>query len=117
MIRALLRAWRDFRRDQAAQQIPVALRISHRSELPDHLDQRRLYLIGDPPKWAVLACPCGTGHQIDLNLSSPGRPRWKVTLDYRNRPSVSPSIHVMSERRCHFWLDHGFIRWCAITNS
>ncbi len=117
MIRALRKAWRRLRSDRSAPHLPAAFRLTDRSELPDDLDPQRLYLIGEPPKWAVLKCPCGTGHQIDLNLSSPGRPRWTVTFDTRSRPSLSPSVNVTGDRRCHFWIRHGHVRWCADTRT
>lgn len=117
MIWALRKAWRQLRRAGSAPHIPAAFRLTHRGELPDHLDPRRIYLIGDPPKWAVLTCPCGTGHQIDLNLCSPRRPRWTVTFDARSRPSLSPSVNVTGDRRCHFWLRHGHVGWCTDTHT
>jgi Family of unknown function (DUF6527) len=92
--------------------IPGAIRVSGRADLPRRLRPGRLYLVGEPAKWAVFRCPCGTGHQIDLNLAHVGRPRWSVEFDPRNRPSLRPSVDVRAERRCHFWLTSGQVRWC-----
>jgi Family of unknown function (DUF6527) len=92
--------------------IPCAIQVGARADLPRRLSPRRLYLVGEPAKWAVFRCPCGTGHQIDLNLAHPGPPRWSVTFDPRNRPSLQPSVDVQAERRCHFWLTSGRVRWC-----
>jgi Family of unknown function (DUF6527) len=96
-------------------QISRVIRLSRRSDLPRRLHPQRLYLIGTPEKWAIFRCPCGTGHQIDLNLAHPGRPRWSVTLDPERRPSLRPSIDVRATRRCHFWLTNGQVRWCQDT--
>jgi hypothetical protein len=92
--------------------IPRAVHVSVRADLPRRLRPRRLYLVGEPAKWAVCRCPCGAGHQIDLNLAHPGLPRWSVAFDSRDRPSLRPSIDVRAERRCHFWLTAGEVRWC-----
>lgn len=92
--------------------IPRAVRVAVRADLPPRLNPRRIYLVGEPAKWAVFRCPCGTGHQIDLNLSHPGRPRWSIAFDARDRPSLRPSVNVQAERRCHFWLTSGEVRWC-----
>jgi len=90
-----------------------AVNFLDRSSLPERLDPRCLYTLGEPPKWAVLRCPCGRGHDIDLNLAHPGRARWHVTHDDRGRPSLTPSVDVRGEhRRCHFWLKNGHVRWC-----
>jgi len=92
--------------------IPGAIHVGGRADLPRRLSPRRLYLVGEPPKWAVFRCPCGAGHQIDLNLAHTGRPRWNVAFNPQNRPSLRPSVDVQAERRCHFWLTSGEVRWC-----
>jgi Family of unknown function (DUF6527) len=92
--------------------IPCAIHLSGREALPQLLNPRCLYLVGEPPKWAIFRCPCGTGHQIDLNLAHAGRPRWNVTFNPQNRPSLRPSVDVQDEERCHFWLTAGEVRWC-----
>ena len=97
--------------------IPHAVHVSARADLPRRLNPRCLYLIGEPAKWAVFLCPCGTGHQIDLNLAHPGLPRWSVAFDSRNCPNLRPSVDVRAERRCHFWLTSGQVRWCGDTTG
>jgi hypothetical protein len=97
-------------------QIPRAIHLDRRANLPRRLHPQRLYLIGTPEKWAIFRCPCGTGHQIDLNLVHPSRPRWSVTLGPEKRPSLRPSIDVRAARRCHFWLTNGEVRWCQDTD-
>lgn len=86
------------------------LRVPSRSEVPDPLPRRAVVLIGSPPKWAVLSCPCGAGHTIDLNLGNRGTTRWIVQRDMP--PSIHPSIDVQDPvGRCHFWLRDGRVRW------
>jgi len=91
--------------------IPCAIHVGGREDLPRLLNPRCLYLVGEPPKWAIFRCPCGTGHQIDLNLAHAGRPRWNVAFNPQNRPSLRPSVDVQDEWRCHFWLTSGEVRW------
>ena len=93
-------------------QMPCAVAVGRRADLPPRLHPSHLYLVGTPAKWAVFRCPCGSGHQIDLNLAHAGRARWTVTLDSQHRPSLRPSIDVRADRRCHFWLMAGEVRWC-----
>ena len=52
--------------------IPRAIHVGGRADLPRRLNPRCLYLVGAPLKWAIFRCPCGTGHQIDLNLAHAG---------------------------------------------
>ncbi len=67
-------------------------------------------LVGSPAKWAVMACPCGQGHTIDLNLAHGDREQWKI--DVWPQPSISPSVDIKDpSRRCHFWLRDGRVRW------
>jgi hypothetical protein len=84
--------------------------VPTRTDVPDPLPRRRIVLVGTPPKWAVFACPCGTGHTIELNLAHPARSRWK--LADRGRPTICPSIDVRRTlRACHFWVRHGRVTW------
>jgi hypothetical protein len=85
--------------------------LAGRNDLPPNLNPRRVYQLGEPGKWAVMTCPCGRGHVIELNLAHPGRARWSVTADAAGAPSVRPSVDVQSEHRCHFWLQSGRIVW------
>lgn len=67
---------------------------------------------GDIEKWACLTCPGGCGNMIALSLNPTRRPKWKVTLDYWNRPTIKPSVHQLNECGCHFWITGGKIDWC-----
>src|SRR5882724_10521576 len=69
-----------------------------------------LVLVGAPAKWAYVACPCGCGQDLALNLMRSHRPHWELRLDKGGRPSLTPSI---SSIICgaHFWLRDGAINW------
>jgi hypothetical protein len=76
-----------------------------------NLNPRRIYKLGEPGKWAVLECPCGKGHTLELNLAHLDRPRWSLTVGIGRRPSLSPSVDFKGNPRCHFWLRDGRIQW------
>lgn len=101
---------RRLRRHPRARYAEVVL-VRGRSDLPVRLHPRRVYQLGDPAKWAVLECPCGRGHVLELNLAHPGRAKWCVVSADGKAPSLSPSIDFKGERRCHFWLREGRVRW------
>ena len=71
-----------------------------------------MYIVGDPSKWLVMECPCGTGHRLSVNLATHAQPRWTVT-ETGGGVSVTPSLDVKQpSRRCHFWIREGRVRWC-----
>lgn len=85
--------------------------VRDRADLPERLNPRRVYQLGEPAKWVVLECPCGRGHVLELNLAHSGRAKWRVGARDGNEPSLSPSVDFKGERRCHFWLREGRVRW------
>lgn len=102
-------AWRRSRLSRSPRYGAV-LRVASRAVLPEATPRRAVMLIGDPPKWVVLACPCGTGHTIDLNIAQAVAARWSIRGDVN--PTISPSIDVKDPAgRCHFWLTRGRVRW------
>jgi hypothetical protein len=80
--------------------------------VPEALDRHVLYLVGaaDAPKWAMMECPCGRGHRLELNLSPASAPRWAVSEE-DGRPTIRPSVDSHGPYHCHFWLRHGRVRW------
>jgi hypothetical protein len=109
------RAVQTYRRARrhARSRITQAVTVPSRADLPDSLHPHRIYLVGGStaPKWALLDCPCGRGHTIELNLANPSRTRWNVTTTNTGEPSVQPSIDHQGEPRCHYWLRAGRIHW------
>jgi hypothetical protein len=59
----------------------------------DKLPKNQVLVVGGPgfKKWAYLRCPCGCGDIIMLSLSNKTRPRWTVSLDFFNRPTIQPT--------------------------
>ena len=88
--------------------------LNARSDLPSELDPKCVYQIGKPGKWAILECPCGRGHQLELNLVHPGRARWRLSSSRPNKtkaPTLRPSVDYLGAKRCHFWLREGRVTW------
>jgi hypothetical protein len=101
------RWWRKTRRRGRVDRL---IELESLSELPRPLG-KSLYIIGSPPKWAILACPCGCGDRIDVNLMKSRSPRWKLTYT-NNQASLDPSLW-MPQEKCgsHFWLRSNRIIW------
>ena len=81
-------------------------------EVPDRLPDRGVVLVGRPGRstWAVFDCPCRAGHRLMVNLDSARHPYWRV--DSLKPLSIRPSIDdITPERRCHFIVRRGKIRW------
>lgn len=87
---------------------------TRRQPYPQELEEGELALVRDEQhdKWACFRCPGGCGQKIQLSLSSQRNPRWNVTLDYLDRPTVSPSVRMTNHCGCHFWLRQGVVTWC-----
>jgi Family of unknown function (DUF6527) len=80
--------------------------------LPEQLPRRVLAIAGDPAAWAVMECPCGTGHQLKVRIHTCGQAAvWDLTHD-DGGPSLYPSVdYDATHRRCHFWLRNGRVTW------
>lgn len=86
-------------------------RLSKRSAVPRHQRRDTLYLVGNPEQWLIFQCPCQRGHDIALTVGSNGS--WTLR-GHRRKPTIHPSVNSLADdRRCHFWLTAGRVRWCA----
>jgi len=107
---ALIDWWR--RRHRNAARINKIRAYPFASALPAQLGRHVLVIAGDPAAWAVMECPCGNGHRVQVRI----RPHrnaavWNLRENGRG-PSLYPSVDFDSaDRRCHFWLDQGRVRW------
>ncbi len=108
LLRYLLLLWRRFwRRDR----LKHVVHLDSRSELPKRLGDSIYIVGGESPKWAVLACPCRCGEQIDVNLMTSRRPNWQLTMR-NDSVTLRPSLWV-PEDKCgsHFWITDNAIKW------
>lgn len=83
-------------------------------ELPDKVEDRKLYAVGESGQYwlAALRCPCGCGEVIQLPMMEGQRPRWTLIEQGKRLPSLSPSVDRTIGCRSHFWLRRGNIHWC-----
>lgn len=61
---------------------------------------------------AGMTCPCGCGRRIEVMLLEGVKPRWDLSVDEQNLPTLNPSVWVANGCRSHFWLRKGLIEWC-----
>ena len=63
------------------------------AELPDSLQQRRFYVIGNAVPWsAAFLCPCGCDEVIHISLLPNDLPSWSVSFNRSSLPTLSPSV-------------------------
>jgi len=88
------------------------VQVSELHDIPDALDPHTVYIAGTEalPKWAVLLCPCPEPHRVTLSLQPTHRFYWRVGQGRRG-PTIRPSIDIHRDRRCHYWILDGDVRW------
>jgi hypothetical protein len=63
-------------------------------------------------KWAVLRCPCGCGHVLNVNLMRTHRPHWTMQIHPDHTVTLLPSLWVKDSKcRSHFCLHRSRIVW------
>jgi hypothetical protein len=94
---------------------PVPLRTFKVEELPDQLDAKKIYVVGENDFWwfAAMLCPCGCGATLHMNLLPDARPRWNLTAHKDSTVSLHPSVWRVKDCRSHFFLRRGLIEWCS----
>lgn len=97
-------AWRPARR----------VRIISGDTLPPNLPKRDLVLTRDgDDDWCVgMRCPCGCGTTIELLVIQEAKPRWDITIDNKQRPTLMPSVWKKTGCRSHFFVRRGRVVWC-----
>lgn len=81
-------------------------------DVPANLS-KNIFLVnrGGVNRWVVLACPCGCGERLDVNLMSNRRPYWRLR-HHRGAVSLLPSLWVPKDRcGSHFWLIRNRVLW------
>lgn len=105
-VKQLLAAWPPWRRWRIVEHVADVDLVDER------IPRKGVVFVGtaDQPKWAVLDCPCRDRHRLIVNLDSGRRPVWRIeTLEPL---SIRPSIDDHTpDRRCHFTIARGRIRW------
>jgi len=90
------------------------LQIFHGDSLPKHLPRRNLVLARENGEdWCVgMRCPCGCGRTIELQVFPEAKPKWRLAIDGKSRPTLHPSVWVKDGCKSHFWLREGRVHWC-----
>lgn len=87
-------------------------------ELPEVLERRTVYLVGDGPEpWsASMICPCGCGAQISLSLLKDDEPSWGARLTPQGKVTLHPSVWRTKGCCSHFVLRDGIVHWARATS-
>jgi hypothetical protein len=100
---------------------PTQIIAAVTSEYPEPSAARAdiLHIVGGRgyQKWAYLSCPCGCGVPIMLSLATKRSPRWQVTIDWLDRPTIKPSVWQTDGCYSHFWVKEGRVEWVADTGK
>jgi hypothetical protein len=93
---------------------PKLYRCVRVNELPDKLEQAKVYLAGEGAYlWvAAMICPCGCRQVIEINLLKQARPCWSAQEHGDGTVSLAPSVWRQKGCRSHFFVRHGRIHWC-----
>ncbi len=86
---------------------------------PQEMEAGVVYLVGSQgfQKWALFRCPGHEEEIIQLSLMPNRRPRWAVTSDFFERPTIDPSVRQLEGSHAHFWVRDGTVAWCADTGK
>jgi uncharacterized protein DUF6527 len=88
------------------------LTVDSRDQVPSQLG-RRIFVIkrGGRNRWVIIACPCGCGDRIEINLMRSVHPHWRLRL-HQGSLSLWPSLWVSSDRcGSHFILVRNRVLW------
>ena len=92
---------------------PITLEIAFVKSIPEHMDERTLYVSMD---YATVAhkCCCGCGKEVVTPLSPTD---WKLTYNGVGI-SLFPSIGNWSfDCQSHYWIDKSAVRWAEQWDS
>src|SRR5262249_39992477 len=94
---------------------PLPLRTVWVDDLPDILEAKRVYIVGEGGHlwFAALLCPCGCGATVHTSFMPDSRPRWTLTVHADGTISLAPSIWRTRGCCSHFFLRRGVIAWCS----
>jgi hypothetical protein len=84
-------------------------------ELPERLDPRSVYVLGEGKHlwFVVMICPCGCKAKLEMSLLADAKPRWRLIEHADGTISLQPSVWRKIGCRSHFFLRRGLIRWSS----
>jgi hypothetical protein len=112
--RSMNSAWRWTRKKWDGIWPDRHIQIIAGDSLPTKLPKRDLVLARDGDEdWCVgMRCPCRCGMKIELLIIPEAKPRWDVSIEAMQRPTLTPSVWVQRGCRSHFFVRKGRVVWC-----
>lgn len=108
-------AWLKFQKEKLLSWLrgDLTVEVQKGDTLPTNFKKVNLiHMIDGGESWSAgLICPCGCGDLIELMLLPYVKPRWDLTVDHLNRPTLSPSVWRSTGCKSHFWVKAGKIHW------
>lgn len=85
-------------------------------DLPEEPRKKFIYIVGgrEYPFEAKFLCPLGCGDILSVDIAPEHKKRWNVTEHQNGAISLTPSVWLRTECRCHFWMREGHIVWCEV---
>jgi hypothetical protein len=104
------RLWHWILREPKWQRVHL---VKHVDDEPEKCDAGILYVIEDTgrPWAAAMACPCGCGQALHMNLIPDTKPVWNLKHESNGTPTLAPSVWRQEGCRSHFFLRRGRIVW------
>ena len=111
LIKLFWQIWFEFRKRVFGK--PAPLRTTFVEEIPEKLDEKRLYLVGENDHFwfAVFFCPCGCGTTVQVSLLADSNPCWTFAEHGDGTISLSPSVWRKDGCRSHYHVRRGFVEW------
>ena len=87
--------------------------IIHCDELPEKVNDKTFYIIGDlkQPWLVAFKCPCSCNDLIQLNLLNDADPCWKYKITKKNKINIFPSVWRTTGCKSHFVVRKSKIDW------
>ena len=85
--------------------------VERMSDVPEHTGAY-IYVVrrNGNMLWAILDCPCCTGHRLSVNLRTTERPHWTVIMKGR-AITINPSLWYHDQCRSHFFVRNNRVDW------
>ena len=100
-------------RDKFAEWFQPEYKFINIEEFPEIVNDKIIYIIGNPNQPWLLAfnCPCGCHNIIQLNLLKDADPCWKYKVTKKNKINISPSVWRTTGCKSHFFIYKSKIDW------
>ncbi len=92
----------------------LSVQIVNQHPDPERLTDQCIFVVrsGRLMKHLTFPCPGHCGENLLLSLDTKKDPHWQLRIDWRGRPTLSPSVRHHSQCESHFWIRDGRVLWC-----